>query len=138
MAEKINIGVVFGGRSSEHEVAVRSARAVIDALDREKYTVVPLAITREGHWLSPAEAARLLPDETRRLLSPEVAEAAEPVAIIGDPSRQGLSRLEASRAQRRPLDVVFPVLHGPCGGDGPIQGLFEVPGLPYVGSRVVG
>lgn len=138
MSEKIRVGVIFGGRSSEHEVAVRSARAVIEALDEEKYFVVPLAITKEGRWLSPAEALALLPEDTRRRLPSEITEAQEAVAIIGDPSRQGLTVVESSDAQRQALDVVFPVLHGPFGEDGTIQGLLEMAGLPYVGSGVLG
>ncbi|HEX8473669.1 MAG TPA: D-alanine--D-alanine ligase family protein [Pyrinomonadaceae bacterium] len=141
MTEKIHVGVIFGGRSSEHEVAVRSARAVIEALDTEKYTVIPVAITKDGHWLSPANAAAMLPDETRRLLPAEATGMDEAsVAIIGDPSHQGLTTIDGDGDGRLPqtLDVVFPVLHGPYGEDGTIQGLLEMAGIPYVGSGVLG
>lgn len=141
MAKKISIGVIFGGRSSEHEVSVRSARSVIEALDGEKYAVIPIAITREGHWLSPAEASSLLPAETRRLLSRDVTEAGDAVAIIGDPSRQGLTTIDTAGGETKlpqTLDLVFPVLHGPYGEDGTIQGLLEMAGIPYVGSGVLG
>ena len=140
MANKIRMGVVFGGRSGEHEVSIRSARAVIEAIDRERYEVVPIAITKEGHWLSPAEAVRMLPAETRPLLSEKVSRAEESIAILGDPSRQGLTALENNGQPREPqaLDVVFPVLHGPFGEDGTIQGLLEMAGIPYIGSGVLG
>ena len=140
MANKIRMGVVFGGRSGEHEVSIRSARAVIEAIDRERYEVVPIAITKEGHWLSPAEAVRMLPEETRPLLSEKISRAENAVAILGDPSRQGLTALENNGQPREPqaLDVVFPVLHGPFGEDGTIQGLLEMAGIPYVGSGVLG
>jgi D-alanine-D-alanine ligase len=138
--KKLRVGVVFGGRSGEHEVSVRSARAVIDSLDARKYEVVPIAITREGKWLSPAEATRLLPEETKRLLTDEViSEEREPSAFIGDPSSNGLvaQSKDYERHQAQPLDVVFPVLHGTYGEDGTIQGWLEMVGMPYVGCGVL-
>lgn len=138
MAKKLRVGVIFGGRSGEHEVSLRSARSVIDALDRDKYTVVPIAITKEGKWLSPADAARLLPEETKGLLSADVRNgASDAVAIIGDPSHSGLVTLDAENTQTRPLDLVFPVLHGTFGEDGTIQGLLEMAGVAYVGCGVL-
>jgi D-alanine-D-alanine ligase len=137
MAEKIRVGVIFGGRSGEHEVAVRSARSVIEAIDRERYEVVPLAITREGRWLSPADSAGLLPESARGLLPERVAEADGAVTIVGDPSRGGLHRLEGGGASSQKLDVVFPVLHGTYGEDGTLQGLLEMAGVPYVGCGVL-
>ena len=90
MGDKIRVGVIFGGRSGEHEVSLRSARSVVEGLDRDKYDVVPIAITKEGHWLSPAEAARMLPEETARLLpEKEIKDAKDALTIIGDPSRRG-------------------------------------------------
>lgn len=141
MSKKIRVGVVFGGRSGEHEVSVRSARAVIEAIDGDKYEVVPIGITKEGHWLSPAEALTLLPAETRPLVAAEMSRAEEAVTIIGDPSRQGLVRLAADGegvGAAHALDVVFPVLHGTYGEDGTLQGLLEMAGIPYVGSGVLG
>ncbi|MGH9903340.1 MAG: D-alanine--D-alanine ligase A, partial [Pyrinomonadaceae bacterium] len=139
MAKKVRVGVVFGGRSGEHEVSVRSARSVIEAIDRRKYEVVPIGITKEGHWLSPAEAAGMLPETASRLLPEGVSAAENAVAIIGDPSRRGLVTLDADGDTRLPqaLDVVFPVLHGTYGEDGTIQGLLEMAGIPYVGCGVL-
>ena len=140
MAGKTRVGVIFGGRSGEHEVSLRSARAVIEALNRDKYEVVPIAITKQGKWLSPADATRLLPDEVQHLLPDEMRQgASDAVAIIGDPSRQGLVTLDADHKRQvtQALDVVFPVLHGTYGEDGTIQGLLEMAGVPYVGCGVV-
>src|SRR5258707_4583663 len=98
MAKKLRIGVIFGGRSGEHEVSIRSARAVIDAIDAAKYEVVPIAITKEGNWLAPAAAAELLPPATRALLSSQTRGGRkEDVAIIGDPLRSGLVPLAIKR-----------------------------------------
>jgi D-alanine-D-alanine ligase len=137
MAGKIRLGVIFGGRSGEHEVSVRSARSVIEAADRRKYEVVPLAITKEGRWLSPAESAALLPEATRSLLPEAVSGAGEALTIVGDPSRKGLLRLESDGTTAQRLDVVFPVMHGTYGEDGTIQGLLEMAGIPYVGCGVL-
>jgi D-alanine-D-alanine ligase len=140
MSKKIRIGVIFGGRSGEHEVSVRSARSVIEAIDREKYEVTPIAITKEGRWLSPAESAGLLPESAKVLLPEAINEAEEALTIVGDPSRRGLVRLEHDGSMQNPaqLDVVFPVMHGTYGEDGTIQGLLEMAGIPYVGCGVLG
>lgn len=140
MAKKLRVGLIFGGRSGEHEVSIRSARSVIEAIDRHKYEVVPVAITKEGKWLPPREAAALLPDSTRSLLRFEVAgKAPDAVAILGDPSHQGLVSLDLNGQLQppQPLDVVFPILHGPYGEDGTLQGLLEMADVPYVGCGVL-
>jgi len=134
MTKKLRVGVIFGGRSGEHEVSLRSARAVIDAIDRTKYEVVPIAITKEGNWLAPAKAAEMLPAETARSLpSVSSSENRNDVAIIGDPSREGLYSLDSNDEVAERLDVVFPVLHGTYGEDGTIQGLLEMAAIPFVG-----
>ena len=139
MANKLRVGVVFGGRSGEHEISIRSATAVIEAIDRKKYEVIPIAITKEGKWLAPAAAAGLLPSNARdRLTSEIVTNTSGDVAILGDPSHQGLTKL-STNGETAPqiLDVVFPVLHGPYGEDGTLQGLLEMADVPYVGCGVV-
>jgi D-alanine-D-alanine ligase len=135
MARKIRVGVILGGRSGEHEVSLASARSVMDAIDEEKYEIVPIGITKEGRWIASGDPVKAL--EARD------ADASHPAALLGDPSRRGLMRLEeteqAIEATRlAELDVVFPVLHGPYGEDGTVQGLLELAGLPYVGAGVVG
>jgi len=133
MGNKLRIGVIFGGRSGEHEVSIRSARSVIEAIDKSKYEVLPIAITKEGNWLGPAAAVKLLPEETQRKLSAGVqSKSGEDVAILGDPSRSGLMRLDGNPATEK-LDVVFPVLHGTYGEDGTLQGLLEMAAVPLVG-----
>jgi D-alanine-D-alanine ligase len=138
MTTKIRIGVIYGGRSGEHEVSVRSARSVIEAVDSEKYEVIPVAITREGRWLSPAESASLLPESAQRRLSNYAGVGSDSsMALVVDPSRGGLLRQEGTGAFEQRLDVVFPVLHGTYGEDGTIQGLLEMAGIPYVGCGVL-
>ncbi|HWN12035.1 MAG TPA: D-alanine--D-alanine ligase family protein [Pyrinomonadaceae bacterium] len=140
MAKKLRVGVIFGGRSGEHEVSVRSAGSLIEAIDRKKYDVIPIAISQEGKWLSPPDAARLLPDAAQRLFpSSTFSEQSTQVAILGDPSHTGLLSLRSDEGSpaSRPLDVVFPVLHGPFGEDGTLQGLLEMAGIPYVGCGVL-
>jgi D-alanine-D-alanine ligase len=134
MTKKLRIGVIFGGRSGEHEVSIRSARAVIESIDATRYEVVPIAITKEGNWLAPAAAAELLPQSTQRFLSSRLRTGKkEDVMIAGDPSRAGLMRLNKSGGPAEPIDVVFPVLHGTYGEDGTLQGLLEMAAVPFVG-----
>ena len=139
MAKKLRVGVIFGGRSGEHEVSIRSARAVIESIDRKKYEVIPIAITKEGKWLSPQDAVALLHESAQSLLSREVvSDPTTSVAILGDPSHKGLVSLDInSNRNSAPLDVIFPVLHGPSGEDGTLQGLLEMADIPYVGCGVL-
>ena len=136
---KTRLGVIFGGRSGEHEISIRSAKTVIEQIDKEKYEVIPIAITKEGSWLNPGKALNLLPAETRALLSDKLNDLPdEEIAILGDTNFKGLTRLESrSEEKSLPLDVVFPVLHGTYGEDGTIQGLFEMAGIPFIGCGVL-
>lgn len=140
MAKKLRVGVIFGGRSGEHEISVRSAASVIGAIDRKKYDVLPIAISREGKWLAPHEASELLPADAQSLLPARRTAVVEgDVALLGDPSHAGLLSFDrnggALTSER--LDVVFPVLHGPFGEDGTLQGLLEMANVPYVGCGVL-
>ena len=120
---KIRIAVLFGGRSGEHEVSLRSAESVLQALDPQKYDVVPIGITHEGRWLSSGNPMKALaPKET---IQKELADG-KPAAISAEVRTAGA------------FDVVFPVLHGTYGEDGTIQGLLELADLPYVGAGVLG
>jgi D-alanine-D-alanine ligase len=135
---KTRIGIIFGGRSGEHEIAIRSARTVIEQIDRGKYEVVPIAISKTGGWLNPLESAALFPAELRELLARDTdGFGTEPVALLADTGYQGLAKFSASSGGSYPLDVVFPVLHGTFGEDGTIQGLFEMADIPYVGCGVL-
>lgn len=140
MGKKLRIGVIFGGRSGEHEVSIRSAASVIQAIDRSKYDVLPIAISREGKWLSPASASQLLPQPAQALLSSKsVSGNSSTVAILGDPSQKGLLSFDqdGEPASAEKLDIVLPVLHGTFGEDGTIQGLLEMANIPYVGCGVL-
>jgi D-alanine-D-alanine ligase len=132
LSKKIRVGVIFGGRSGEHEVSLRSAESVINALDRNKYEIVPIAITKQGKWLASSEATNLLPATV-------LESADQHVAIFGDPTERGLARFTGDGQPEGSdrLDVVIPILHGTYGEDGTIQGLLEMADLPYVGCGVL-
>lgn len=127
--KKLTVLVLFGGRSVEHEVSIRSARSIINALDARKYDVIPVAISTEGRWLPPVQSAKLLGDINKEPKTPrrELVASSESTALI---------RVDSHPAKR--VDVVFPALHGPYGEDGTVQGLLEMAGAPYVGSGVTG
>ena len=161
---KTRVGVIFGGRSGEHEISIRSARTVIEQADPAKYEIVPVAIEPDGRWLSPAESAALLPAETQNVFARHFGEAGRSVMqLTGDASVGGFLECNAAANTTRvthaaadiaagqagmlaasvwspigfPIDVVFPVLHGTFGEDGTIQGLLEMADLPYVGCGVL-
>jgi D-alanine-D-alanine ligase len=130
MSAKLRIGVIFGGRSGEHEVSLVSASSVISALDKEKYEVVPIGITQSGRWVSSDRALQLLKSkdgidaEPERFLAPE-------------PNRKALVSANGSIEPNLRLDVIFPVVHGTFGEDGTLQGLLELANIPYVGAGVL-
>lgn len=133
---KLSVGFLFGGRSGEHEVSIISARSVMEAADPEKIRIIPIGITKEGIWVTPASDG---PPEPDRAFGPESVE----VALWGAPGFRGIVRLSDPAGggpcgwSRIPVDVIFPVLHGTFGEDGTVQGLIEMAGLPYVGSGVL-
>ncbi|HYJ91095.1 MAG TPA: D-alanine--D-alanine ligase family protein [Pyrinomonadaceae bacterium] len=135
---KINVGVIFGGRSGEHEISIRSAKSVIEQIDRQKYNVVPIAISPVGKWLSPSDSIRMLPESTSAAIDGEMQRLSGDVALIGDTGFRGLTVMNSGDGRSsEPLDVVFPVLHGTFGEDGTIQGLLEMADIPYVGCGVL-
>lgn len=125
---RITVGVVFGGRSVEHDVSVVSARSVMAAFDRRRYRVVPIGITPDGRWITGPRAEAILREKKGSRSAPEGA-------LLPDPGARLLAA-SAGRGAPRP-DVMFPVLHGSFGEDGSIQGLFEMAGVPYVGAGVI-
>lgn len=134
---KLRVGVIFGGRSGEHEIAIRSAKTVIEQIDKDKYEVVPIAIDKSGAWLNPSEALQLLEASTRDALPETFDEFVDTsVMLAGDTRLKGLTSSDVNLS--KPLDVIFPVLHGTFGEDGTIQGLLEMADLPYVGCGVLG
>ena len=135
---KLRVGVVFGGRSREHEVSLHSSSSVISHLDREKYEVIPIAITQTGAWLPGIEPQQLLAAEKSEQKSEDVAQT-NAVALSGSSDARDLLPFQnKEQIEGGPLDVIIPVLHGPYGEDGTIQGLFEMADIPYVGCGVLG
>ncbi|MDN5748100.1 MAG: D-alanine--D-alanine ligase [Pseudonocardia sp.] len=134
---KVRVAVVFGGRSSEHAVSCVSAGSVLSHLDPERFEIVPVGITPEGAWVLGSDDVRELAIDDREL--PSVDGSRTALALPGDPTRGGLLVLDPDRAGEvlSGVDVVFPVLHGPYGEDGTIQGLLEMAGVPYVGAGVL-
>jgi D-alanine-D-alanine ligase len=133
VSKRIRVGVLFGGRSGEHEISLISARSVMRVMDPEKYEVVPIGITKEGRWLASGDPMAALSQGDEGL--------SRPVALLGDPACRGVVSLKElephlARALLAQLDVVFPVLHGPYGEDGTVQGLLDLAGIPYVGAGV--
>jgi D-alanine-D-alanine ligase len=155
---KLRVGILFGGRSGEHEVSLLSAASVLNAIDTEKYEVVPIGITKDGRWLTAEHAENLLTgklSERRHLRAgdPETTPAAavltrgEAVVVPPEPVHRhsGLVPFQTDAAPLRRasdrainVDVIFPVLHGTFGEDGTIQGLLELADIPYVGAGVLG
>jgi D-alanine-D-alanine ligase len=131
---KVRVAVIFGGQSGEHDVSLRSAQTVLNALDDDRFEAIPIGVTRDGQWLTGADSMTQLT-------------ASSPLFALEGPSEPDAETLEiavASTSQTLPsglgadIDVVFPVLHGPMGEDGTVQGLLELAGIPYVGSNVLG
>lgn len=131
--KKIRVGIIFGGRSGEHEVSFCSASSIIKAINKDKYAVVPIGITKEGRWISPQ-------DSELALQSGKI-EGKNTVILLNDSFSKSLvcidnnQKLDKSSALEK-LDVIFPVLHGPYGEDGTVQGLLELANIPYVGAGV--
>ena len=132
--KRTRVAVLLGGRSTEHAVSCVSAGSVLAALDRERYDVVTVGITPEGRWVLVPDDPALLALSGRELPSVKDGQA---VALPGDPTVGGLVPLEDGPGLLGRVDVVFPVLHGPWGEDGTVQGLLEMAGVPYVGSGVL-
>jgi len=152
---KLRVGVLFGGRSGEHEVSLLSAASVLKAIDSKKYEVTPIGITKEGRWVTATDAERLLSGEplVPRQLRAGDPETTAPAAVLARgesvivppvPSKNRTGTLVPFETQggqtnqALSVDVIFPVLHGTFGEDGTIQGLFELAGIAYVGSGVLG
>jgi D-alanine-D-alanine ligase len=158
--KKIRVGVLFGGRSGEHEVSLLSAASVLKAIDKKKYNVVPIGITKEGRWVTAAHAERLLKGHAAgahrsrhlRAGDPQTTSAAavlakgEGVVVppVPDERHSALVPFETSSSVLQPahhpidVDIIFPVLHGTFGEDGTIQGLLELADIAYVGAGVLG
>lgn len=125
---KIRVAVLFGGMSNEHEISLMSATNVINNLDRDKYEIIPIGITKKGRWFFyPGDISGIKEGTWERDLD------CVPAAILPDPLYRGIAKIEEGRITRVKTDVVFPVLHGKNGEDGTMQGLLDMAGIPYVG-----
>ncbi|HET9401412.1 MAG TPA: D-alanine--D-alanine ligase family protein [Candidatus Acidoferrales bacterium] len=127
--KRLRVGVLFGGRSGEHEVSLVSAASVIRAMDPDKFEPVPIGIAKDGRWFAGGAAQKMLP---------EVLKSGQPVMLSADPNVAALVPIDERPRGGLRVDVVFPVLHGTFGEDGTVQGLLELAGLPYVGAGVLG
>lgn len=135
MTTRIRVGIVFGGRSGEHEVSLASARSILRFIDPQRYEAVPIGITKEGRWIVGGDPLAAL--------SAGTTAGTTSASMLPDAGAPGLVAMEASERGAlasliEPLDVVFPVMHGTYGEDGTIQGLFELAGIAYVGAGVLG
>ena len=158
--KKLRVGVLFGGRSGEHEVSLLSAASVLKAIDKKKYEVVPIGITKEGQWVTAAHAERLLKGHAAGAVNPRHLRAGDPettsaaavlakgegvvVPPMPGQDHSALMPFETGASELHPahhpidVDVIFPVLHGTFGEDGTIQGLLELADIAYVGAGVLG
>src|SRR5271155_3431212 len=134
MSKRLRVGILFGGRSGEHEVSLLSPASILNAIDRTRYEVVPVGITKQGRWVTAAAAQTLLSGTTATALG-EVSEAPADARELAS-SESGPQPTALGRTLN--VDVIFPVLHGTFGEDGTIQGLFELADIAYIGSGVLG
>ncbi len=134
MKTKIRVGILIGGKSAEHEVSLQSAKNVIDAIDKEKYEVVPIGINKNGRWLLGVTQNPLLNSDNPKLI--KLNKSYDNVALTPQSDGQ-ISNLTTHRADTL-IDVIFPILHGPFGEDGTVQGLLKLANIPFVGASVLG
>jgi D-alanine-D-alanine ligase len=134
-SHKIRVGILFGGKSAEHEVSLQSAKNVLDAIDKDKYEVVLIGIDKSGKWLLPNRSQFLLNSNDPNLIKLNKA-GEQSVALV--PQSSGELTNLSDQSSRSAIDVVFPILHGPFGEDGAVQGLLKLAGIPFVGAGVLG
>jgi D-alanine-D-alanine ligase len=135
LSRKIRVGILFGGKSAEHEVSLQSAKNVVEAINRKKYEVVLIGIDKKGKWHLNESSEFLLNASDPKLI--RLSKASENIALVpGDKEDQLISLSKLTPMQ--PVDVVFPILHGTYGEDGTIQGLLKLAGIPFVGASVLG
>ena len=144
-AKKLRVAVLFGGRSSEHEISLRSALTIMSAMDRDKYEIVPVGIDHDGKWYLENDALKVLADATPNLAALSAGEI--PVTLLPHPDNRSLvmapggnsnAPSRAGEVASEPIDVWFPILHGTYGEDGTLQGLLDMAGIAYVGAGVLG
>lgn len=134
MKKKIRVGILFGGKSVEHEVSLQSAKNIIDAIDKDKYEVVPIGIDKSGQWLLGETQNLLLNSDNPKLIA--LNKSSDTIALA--PQSDGQIANLTTYSSDRTIDVVFPILHGPFGEDGTVQGLLKLANIPFVGASVLG
>ncbi len=135
MNKKIRIGILFGGKSAEHEVSLQSAKNIVEAIDEKKYDVVLIGIDKNGQWYLNEASRFLLHAENPKLIA--LNKTSEHVALVPKDNQNQLVNL-SNRQSLGPIDVIFPVLHGPFGEDGTVQGLLKLFNVPFVGASILG
>ncbi|KMK75820.1 D-alanine--D-alanine ligase [Alkalihalobacillus pseudalcaliphilus] len=133
--KKLRVGIVFGGKSAEHEVSLQSAKNIVDAIDKSKYEVVLLGIDKSGRWHLNKDSHFLINAEDPKLIA--LNKTNEGVSIIPGEEKNQLISLNQTEAMEQ-LDVIFPIIHGTLGEDGSIQGMLRMANIPFVGSNVLG
>ena len=135
MNKKIRVAILFGGKSAEHEVSLQSAKNIVEAIDKNKYEVVLIGIDKHGHWYLNEMSRFLLHAENPKLIS--LNRSSDNVVLVPSDQENHLVSLSTNQSMGR-IDVVFPVLHGPFGEDGTVQGLLKLFDIPFVGAGVLG
>ncbi|OGY44453.1 MAG: D-alanine--D-alanine ligase A [Candidatus Buchananbacteria bacterium RIFCSPHIGHO2_01_FULL_39_14] len=135
---KIRVGVIFGGRSGEHEVSIVSAQSVMKALDRKKYEIIPIGITKQGQWIAGSAAIKFLKSGIKKLPFKSVLPPDPTEKHLVKVKEKGLTPVSEKKPEITSVDVIFPMIHGTYGEDGKLQGLLEMADLPYVGTNVLG
>jgi len=136
LAKKLRVGVLFGGKSAEHEISLLSAKNIVEAMDKEKYEVVLIGINKSGEWFLHADLANcLLNADNAKLI--QLTKAQENVTLVAKEKGNPLVNLSGGCSSEAPLDVIFPVLHGTYGEDGTMQGLLKLANIPFVGAGVL-
>ncbi|MCK4352685.1 D-alanine--D-alanine ligase [candidate division WOR-3 bacterium] len=135
MKRKIRVGIIFGGRSAEHNVSLTSAAGILKAIDKKKFEVIPIMISKQGRWLSLTSSHSLLETSQKLLEDRLLKDEEKSLVLVGDPEIKGFVKLNDKTIQK--LDIVFPILHGAFGEDGSVQGLMKLASLPCVGAGIL-
>lgn len=136
MKKKVKVGIIFGGKSAEHEVSLQSAKHVIEAIDKEKYEPVLIGVDKKGKWLLSVDSSKFLLNSSNPKLIKLNSETSQSITLA--PQSDGrIANLDTHQSDKS-IDVVFPILHGPFGEDGTIQGLLKLANIPFVGASVLG
>ncbi|HQY23169.1 MAG TPA: D-alanine--D-alanine ligase A, partial [Gammaproteobacteria bacterium] len=136
MSKKIRVGVLFGGRSAEHEISLLSAKTIVEAMDKEKYEIVLIGINKSGEWFLHSDLTCLSNASDPKKIHFKKENEKENVALVAKEMDNPLVSL-TGKALNCPLDVIFPALHGPYGEDGTVQGLLKLANIPFVGAGVL-